>query len=92
MTELAAKSPLRVSAGGKKMLVFLVEGEPVATVPRCPHAAGPLHEGEVCGTILTCPWHGWTFDLATGACEEDPDLTLQRFETRREGDDIYVTP
>ena len=33
----------------------------------CTHSGGPLSEGEVCGTSVTCPWHGAKFDLATGA-------------------------
>ncbi|WP_437205530.1 Rieske (2Fe-2S) protein [Planctomicrobium sp. SH664] len=32
----------------------------------CPHAGGPLGEGTLCGTIVTCPWHGWQFDVSTG--------------------------
>ena len=40
--------------------------------------------------ILTCPWHGWTFHLGTGNCEEDDSLNLQRYETIVDGDDILV--
>ena len=32
----------------------------------CPHQGGPLGTGRLCGTTLTCPWHGWQFDVATG--------------------------
>jgi nitrite reductase/ring-hydroxylating ferredoxin subunit len=32
----------------------------------CPHQGGPLGTGELCGTVLTCPWHGWQFDVTTG--------------------------
>jgi nitrite reductase (NADH) small subunit len=41
--------------------------------------------------VLTCPWHGWTFDLRTGTCDEDPDLTLELYPVRIDGDDIVVT-
>lgn len=90
MSELAADKPLRASLGSEKILIFLVDGAPVATAARCPHAHGPLHQGEVCGTVLTCPWHGWSFDLVTGACEEDPDLLLKRYDVTVDGDDILV--
>ena len=33
----------------------------------CPHQQfRKLHEGEICDGAVTCPMHGWTFDLATG--------------------------
>lgn len=75
---------------GKDVAVFAVDDEFIATSGLCPHASGPLHEGEVEGRKLTCPWHGWGFDLDSGACEEDPCLTLERYEVRIEGDDILV--
>lgn len=90
MSELTADKPLRTSLGSEKILIFLVNGAPVATPARCPHAHGPLHQGELCGTVLTCPWHGWSFDLVTGECEEDPDLLLKRYDVQVEGNDILV--
>lgn len=36
---------------------------------RCPHKGGPLSEGIVHGTGVTCPLHGWVFDLATGLAQ-----------------------
>lgn len=91
MTELRAGKPLRATVDGTKILVFLVEDEPVATAARCPHALGPLHQGEICGTQLICPWHGWTFNLPSGACEEDPDMFLATYKVVQEGDDIMVS-
>ncbi len=90
LADLQSGQSMRASINGTKIAVFMVEGCPTATAGRCPHAQGPLHEGEVDGTILTCPWHGWTFDLHTGACDEDESLTLQRYETVVQGDDIMV--
>ncbi len=91
MADLQQGKPIRAAIDGEKLLVFLVEGEPVATAARCPHANGPLHQGELCGKVLTCVWHGWSFDLTTGACEEDPELFLKRYSVKREGDDILVS-
>lgn len=91
LSALTADKPLRASLGSEKILIFLVNGAPVATAARCPHAHGPLHQGEVCGTVLTCPWHGWSFDLVTGECEEDPELLLTRYAVQVEGDDILVS-
>ena len=81
----------KAKIGRRRIAVFACGEDIVATNGRCPHAGGPLHDGEVEGTTLTCPWHGWTYDLRTGACEEDPDLTLEIYPVRIDGDDILVT-
>lgn len=91
MAELAASQPIRATVDGTKILLFLVDGQPVATAARCPHAQGPLHQGEICGGQLICPWHGWTFNLPSGSCEEDPDLFLTTYPVTLEGDDILVS-
>ena len=36
---------------------------------RCPHKGGPLSEGIVHGTSVTCPLHNWEFDMATGQAQ-----------------------
>ena len=36
---------------------------------RCPHKGGPLSEGIVHGTSVTCPLHNWVFDMATGEAQ-----------------------
>lgn len=87
---LRGGQPLEASVDGKLVAVFAVGDGFVATQGICPHATGPLHEGEVEGRVLTCPWHGWQFDLDSGVCEEDPCLKLERYEVRIEGDDILV--
>lgn len=90
LADLKVRNPLKAKVAGKAILVFQMGEELVATQARCPHAQGPLDEAELCGSILTCIWHGWSFDLNTGDCEEDPDLKLKRFDVHLEGDQIYV--
>lgn len=54
----------------------------------CPHADLPLCRGSVAGTVVTCPGHGWQFELATGACVAggDPTVSARIFPvTIREG-------
>lgn len=90
VAELRGGQSASASVEGKQIAVFAVDDEYIATSGVCPHAGGPLHDGEVEGRILTCPWHGFTFDLDSGACVDDPCLNLERFEVRIEGDDILV--
>src|SRR5260370_7094884 len=52
---------------GQKIALFNVEGTYYAIGDTCTHRGGPLSEGDVQGTKVTCPWHGADFDLKTGA-------------------------
>jgi nitrite reductase/ring-hydroxylating ferredoxin subunit len=90
LAEVRAGKRVIAKAAGQWVAVFATEDAVVATQGRCPHASGPLHEGEVEGHRLTCPWHGWSFDLRNGECEEDPELFLHRYEVVLSGDDILV--
>jgi nitrite reductase (NADH) small subunit len=90
LAQLRSSGALAVTVAGRPIAVFSVQGSVVATSGRCPHNRGPLHEGEIEGTTLTCPWHGYGFDVLTGACAEDPALVLERFQVEIQGDDILV--
>ena len=91
LADIEAGEPILAAANGRDIALFMCRGKVVATNGQCPHAGGPLHEGEVEGTILTCPWHGWTFDLESGACQEDESIILERYPVRIVGDDVLVT-
>ena len=51
----------------EQVAIFKTEEGFFAVENRCPHAGAFLHEGMVSDNILTCIWHGWRFDLETGA-------------------------
>ena len=53
---------------GEHIAVFRVEGRLYAVANACPHAGNPLVEGDVLGRTLVCAFHGWRFDLESGAC------------------------
>ena len=52
--------------------VFNVNGGFCATHAKCPHKQGPLNEGPLDGSTVTCPWHGSRFDVCTGAVLQGP--------------------
>jgi nitrite reductase/ring-hydroxylating ferredoxin subunit len=56
----------------------------------CPHAGGPLAQGFIRGDVVTCPWHGWQFDVTTGRHCLNPQLCQPSFPVTIEGDDIFV--
>ncbi len=90
LSDLDTGKQLSAQVGDQHLALFRVGGDVVATEGKCPHAGGPLHKGTVCEGKLTCPWHGWSYDLATGECDQSDDITLPRFAVRVEGDDILV--
>ena len=57
-----------VEADGHEIVVLRVDGELHAFDNACPHEGNPLVEGEVLGDVLECAYHGWRFDLGSGAC------------------------
>ncbi len=57
---------LEVVAEGRMIALFNVDGRFYALDGICPHQGGPLGKGELKGTVVTCPWHGWQFDVCSG--------------------------
>jgi nitrite reductase/ring-hydroxylating ferredoxin subunit len=57
-----------VELDGQPVAVFRSEGRVHAVANACPHEGNPLFEGDVLGPTLVCAYHGWRFDLETGAC------------------------
>jgi len=90
LSALATSDRLSATIGGKSVVVFKIGGKLVATQGLCPHLGGPICDADIDGDTLSCAWHGYNFSLQTGACEDDPDLNLQRYEVRVEGDEILV--
>lgn len=56
-----------VTVAGRRVAIFRLPGRFVALDAACPHSGGPLSDGIVGDNCVTCPLHGWRFDLRTGA-------------------------
>ena len=76
--------------GGLIVAVFNVDGTFHALDGICPHAGGPLAKGALANGIVTCPWHGWQFDVTTGHHCLNSHLKQNRFSVLVEGDEIWV--
>ena len=57
---------------------------------RCPHKGGPLSEGIVHGASVTCPLHGWVFDMATGQAQGADDGQVATYAARIEGGRVLL--
>jgi len=71
---VAEGKPIAVEVAGTNVALFRVEGRCYAIANACPHRGGPLAEGELKGHVVTCPWHGWTWDVRTGTNVRMPNL------------------
>jgi nitrite reductase/ring-hydroxylating ferredoxin subunit len=81
--ELREGSPRCVLADGTAVMVVKQRGALYALSDRCSHRGGPLHEGEISDTTVTCPWHQSVFDLRDGALIHGPAAYPQpAWETR----------
>lgn len=79
------------SVGRYEVALFNLGGEFFALENNCPHQGGPLAEGWVENEQVTCPWHGWCFDIRSGRMALGDFALVPRFRVRREGDDLYVS-
>jgi nitrite reductase/ring-hydroxylating ferredoxin subunit len=87
--EIPPGGRLAVKLAGRDIALFNIDGAIFAIEDRCPHAFAPLNDGELCGTRLSCVWHGWTFELDPArATKMPPDVT--RFPVKIEAGAVYV--
>jgi nitrite reductase/ring-hydroxylating ferredoxin subunit len=77
-------------AGGRVVALYHVDGAFHALDGVCPHAGGPLGQGTLNGTVVTCPWHGWQFDVSTGQHCLNANLRHTAFAVKIDGEDICV--
>jgi nitrite reductase (NADH) small subunit len=79
-----------VQVGGQAVALFNVGGTFHALAGRCPHRGGPLGEGFVDGSRVSCPWHDYTFDVTTGENVVGADLKVERYEVKVEDGTVFV--
>jgi nitrite reductase (NADH) small subunit len=77
-------------AGERIVALFNVDGAYYALDGICPHQGGPLGKGKLTGCIVTCPWHGFQFDVTTGQHQTSRSLVHPRLAVRVEGDEVLV--
>ena len=75
---------------GLDVALFRRGDEILAIGNECAHTGGNLCDGAVEGDIVTCPLHGWEFDLRSGACMTVPGESVPRFVVSVEDGAIYL--
>ena len=79
-----------VRLGEVEIALARVGDEFYATQGHCIHLRGPLCEGRLDGTVLSCPWHGWQYDVRNGENEFDRAIQLETYEVRVEDGEVKV--
>jgi nitrite reductase/ring-hydroxylating ferredoxin subunit len=89
-TDVAPGTGKCVEVDGKQIALFNVDGAFHAIDNTCLHRGGPLAEGELEGTVVTCPWHAWQYDVVTGRNVLDDDEGVPRYAVKVEGNDVLI--
>ena len=90
LEELPPGTAKEVEHDGRIYALFNVKGRITAIDGLCPHQGGPLADGHVEGDCVSCPWHGWEFDVTTGKSSMGAAMRQTVFSVKVDGSDIFV--
>jgi uncharacterized protein len=88
--ELAPGKMHAMQIGEREIALANVDGKFYAINNTCLHQGGPLGEGDLGGKVVTCPWHGWQFDVTTGKEVQNPSSGVACYPTEIRGDEVFV--
>ncbi len=75
---------------GKAIALANVGGKFYAINNTCLHRGGPIGQGPLEGKVVTCPWHGWQYDVTTGKIAQNPAVGVDCYPLEVRGEDIFV--
>jgi nitrite reductase/ring-hydroxylating ferredoxin subunit len=75
---------------GKAVALANVGGKFYAINNTCLHRGGPLGQGPLEGKIVTCPWHGWQYDVTNGKTIQNPAVGVDCYAAEVRGQDVFV--
>ncbi len=87
---LADGQIIEVIIGGTAIAVARVNGQHHAIANTCPHAGGPLGDGKLNGSVVSCPYHGYKYDVTDGSCKTNADVKVQTFDVKVVGNAVCV--
>ena len=79
-----------VSVEGRSVALFRVKDDYFAIANVCLHRGGPLGEGNLSGSVVTCPWHGWKFDVRTGSFMVIPTLKVATYRVKEQDGSVMI--
>lgn len=88
--EVPVASGHEVLVAGRVAAIFRLDGEFVAVDGMCAHQGGPIAQGELNGKCITCPWHGWQYDICDGTNLLTKKKMLDCFPCETRGDSVWI--
>ncbi len=88
--EVPAGTIREFAVDGKTIALANVDGSFHAINNTCLHRGGPLGQGELEGKVVTCPWHGWQYDVTTGKVTMNPSVGVDCYAVEVRGEDVWV--
>jgi len=88
--EIPAGTIREFQVDGKTIALANVGGAFHAISNTCLHRGGPLGQGELEDKVVTCPWHGWQYDVTTGKVVMNPAVGVDCYALELRGEDIFV--
>ena len=79
-----------IEVGDKEIALFNYKGNFYAIDNTCPHRGAPLGEGRIEEGILICPNHEWRFELKSGWCPQNPELSTEVYPIKVHDEKIYI--
>ena len=89
-SELPVGRSKSIQVGDRRIALYHTPKGFFASDGVCPHRGGPLAEGDIIGDEIVCPWHFWSFAVATGVCPGNPELKIVTHDVRIESDRVLV--
>ncbi len=75
---------------GRAIALANVGGKFYAINNTCLHRGGPIGQGPLQGNVVTCPWHGWQYDVISGKVNQNPAVGVDCYPVEVRGEDIFV--
>ncbi len=88
--EVPAGTIREFAVDGKTIALANVDGSFHAINNTCLHRGGPLGQGELEGKVVTCPWHGWQYDVTSGKVTMNPSVGVDSYAVEVRGEDVWV--
>ena len=90
LPELPVGTVHEIQVAGKAVALANVAGKLFAINNTCLHRGGPLGQGSLQDRIVTCPWHGWEYDVTTGKVLQNSDMGVACYATEVRGDEVFI--
>ena len=90
ISDFAPGAGTMVVVGGRHVALFRLGDEFFALDNLCLHRGGPICDGPINNGVVTCPWHGWSYEIRTGTMVQDPRVGLSKHLVQIYGDEVAV--